>query len=108
VGGVGGDRQGAWGALGGGGRGARVLGDRDARESSRGEEGQMHVGLSFSDVVGKEIVTVVVEKNDRFRERRNERWGDQREREHDFFSESGYGKTVDVTKRWWGQTVMRC
>jgi hypothetical protein len=50
VGGVGGDRHGALGAL---GRGARVLGDRNAREGNRGEEGQMHVELSFSDVVGE-------------------------------------------------------
>jgi hypothetical protein len=35
---------------------ARVLSDRDAREGSREEEGQMHVELSFSGVVGKAIV----------------------------------------------------
>lgn len=65
MGGVGGDRVGALGAL-GGGRGARVLGGRDAREGSREEEGQMHFELSIRRCCGKAIVTVVVEKNDRF------------------------------------------
>ena len=47
MGGVGGDRLGACRALSDGGRGARGLGDRDAREGSRDEEGQMHVELSI-------------------------------------------------------------
>jgi hypothetical protein len=49
------------------------LGDRDARESSREEEGRMHVEVSFSDIMGKEIVKVPLgctvlglKKNDRF------------------------------------------
>ena len=66
MGGVGGDRLGALGALGGGGRGARVFGDRDAREGSREEEGQMHVELSISDVVGKRLSRLWLKKNDRF------------------------------------------
>lgn len=73
---VGRDREGALVAL---GDGARALSDRDAREGSCEEEGQMHVEVSSSDVVEKRVLRSVLarrfwlKKNDRFRERRNER-----------------------------------
>jgi hypothetical protein len=63
---VGGDRVAALGALDGCGCGARELGDRDARKGSREEEGQMHVELSISDVVGKRLSRLWLKKNDRF------------------------------------------
>ena len=67
MGGVGSDRVGASGALGSGARGARVLGDRDAREGSREEEGQMHVELSIKRCCGKgDCHDCGWKKNDRF------------------------------------------
>jgi hypothetical protein len=55
VGRVGRDREGALLAL---GDGARALSDRDAREGSCEEEGQMHVEVSSSGVMAKAIVKV--------------------------------------------------
>jgi hypothetical protein len=100
VGGVGGDRLGACGAR---GRGARVLGDCDAREGNRGEEGDMHVELSLSDVVGeRRFVTVVIEKERSILRAPKREMGRS---ENTVSSESGYGREKRLTRQIDGGTA---
>lgn len=92
MGGVGGDRLGALGALGG----TRVLGDRDAREGSREEEGQMHVELSISDVVGKRLSRLWLKRERSILRAPKRTMGRS---ENTVSSESGYGREKRLTRQ---------